>query len=387
MPAGGQVSGLSSVEPNFENSPSTATTTVVPPIVRIVRTGPRGLSNPTSEFAALLSTVRDAGLLRRRRLFYILTFSAISIAMGGAWVGFAFLHNTWYELLIAAALGVLFTQFAFLAHEASHRQVWESGKTNDHTGRFIADLLVGISYSWWMNKHSRHHAAPNTVDRDPDIEPDFIQFQEKDAAGLRGLAAMAARRQGWLFFPVLVFEGVNLHRHAFITVFSRGRVENRTLEIVLLLVRNLGYLAVLFTFLPVGVAFAFIGVQLAVFGIYMGASFAPNHVGMPILPKDSKVDFLRRQVLTSRNIRGGWGMNIYMGGLNYQIEHHLFPSMPRPHLRRASEIVQEYCAARDVEYTRAGIFEAYGIVVRHLNKVGLNASDPWNCPEAASFGR
>jgi fatty acid desaturase len=170
-------------------------------------------------------------------------------------------------------------------------------------------------------------------------------------------------------------------------VFSRGRVDNRSIEIVLLLVRNIGYLAVLFTLLPVGVAFAFLGVQLAVFGIYMGASFAPNHIGMPQLPKDSKVDFLRRQVLTSRNIRGGWGMDIYMGGLNYQIEHHLFPSMPRPHLRRASEIVQEYCNARDVKYTRTGVFEAYGIVVRHLNVVGLNADDPWNCPSAANFGR
>jgi fatty acid desaturase len=354
----------------------------------IVRTGPRGLSNPTSEFSALLGTIKDAGLLRRRRRFYILTFSAIIVAMGAAWVGFAFLHNTWYELLIAGALGIIFTQFAFLAHEASHRQVWESGKANDHTGRIIADLLVGISYSWWMTKHSRHHAAPNTVDRDPDIEPDFIVFQEKDARGLKGVAAKLARRQGWLFFPILTFEGINLHRHAFITVFSRNKkVEGRSIEIVLLAIRNIGYLAVIFSLMPLGMAFAFLGVQLAVFGIYMGISFAPNHVAMPIIPRETKVDFLSRQVLTSRNIRGGAGMNIFMGGLNYQVEHHLFPSMPRPHLKRASEMVREYCAARDIKYTQTGLFEAYGIVVDYLNRVGLAANAPFDCPAAQGFGR
>lgn len=340
-----------------------------------------------SDFSALLHTVRDAGLLHRRRTFYIVTFASLMLAMAGAWVGFWLLSGTWYELLIAAALGIIFTQFAFLAHEASHRQVFESGKANDAAGRILADLFVGISYSWWMSKHSKHHANPNTVDKDPDIEPDFIVFQEEHASALKGVAAFLARRQGWLFFPALLLEGLNLHIHAFKTVFSRGKVDRRALEIVLLVVRNAGFLAVVFTFLPLGMAFAFVGVQLAVFGLYMGASFAPNHKGMPVLPKDSRVDFLRRQVLTSRNIRGGAGMNIFMGGLNYQIEHHLFPSMPRPHLRRAGEIVREYCASKNIVYTEARLFESYGIVVQYLNRVGLNARDPFDCPAAARFGR
>ncbi len=307
----------------------------VSPSVRIVRTGPRGLSNPTSEFAGLLSTVRDAGLLRRRRLFYIGTFLLISLLMVAAWVGFALLRDSWYELLIAAVLGVLLTQYAFIGHAAAHRQIWESGRANDLTARIVCDLIVGISYSWWMNKHSRHHASPNTVDRDPDIEPDFLVFQEKHARELRGISALLAPRQGWIFFPALTFEGLNLHTQAFRTVLSRTPVERRALEIVLLAIRNVGYVAVVFSFLPVGMAFAFIGVQMAVFGVYMGASFAPNHKGMPQIPRDAKVDFLHRQVTTSRNVHG-LGMTSFMGGLNYQIEHHLFPTMARPHLRRAS---------------------------------------------------
>jgi len=129
-------------------------------------------------------------------------------------------------------------------------------------------------------------------------------------------------------------------------------------------------------------------VQLAVFGLYMGASFAPNHKGMPILPHDSKVDFLRRQVLTSRNITGRWFVNGFMGGLNYQVEHHLYPNMPRPNLKRAQAIAKEYCETHGIDYTETTLFRSYGIVVRYLNKVGLSAgADPFDCPAATAFGR
>ncbi len=360
-----------------------------PPVVTFTKTRPGGdRSNPTTEYSALLRTVRDAGLLRRRTGFYYLVFSLITLALGGAITGFVLLGNSWYQLLMAAALGIILTQYAFLAHEASHRQVFESGKANDLAGRTLANLFVGISYSWWMTKHSRHHANPNIVGKDPDIVRDFVSFQEADAARTKGLYAWLTRRQGYLFFPALLLEGFNLHLHGLRTIFGRGKVERRWVEIGMILTRLGGYLTVVFLCLPVGLGFAFLGVQLAVFGLYMGASFAPNHKGMPILPHDSKVDFLRRQVLTSRNIKGGRLMDTFMGGLNYQIEHHLFPNMPRPHLVKAREIAKEYCDTHTVPYTETSLAQSYGIVVQYLNRVGLSAGrDPFDCPAAAQFGR
>ncbi|MEP6480111.1 MAG: acyl-CoA desaturase [Rhodoglobus sp.] len=364
------------------------TSSLVPSNSPVIRTGPRGIANPISEFAALMSTVRDAGLLKRRIGFYIATFSVLVVAMVAAWFGFALLHETWYILIIAGVLGVLLTLFAFITHELAHRQVFSSGKLNDFSGRIMADLVVGISYSWWMNKHTKHHANPNTVGKDGDIDTDFIVFQPALALELTGVKGWLVKRQGWLFFPALLLEGINLHLHAFRTVFSKGKVDKRALEIVLLSVRNIGYVAVVFTFLPLGMAFAFLGVQLAIFGLYMGSSFAPNHIGMPQLPRDSKVDFLRRQVLTSRNIKSGVFMNHFMGGLNYQIEHHLFPSMPRPHLARTREIVKEYCETRDILYTEVKLPTAYRIVVQFLNRVGFSGKgDPFACPAAAQYGR
>ena len=116
--------------------------------------------------------------------------------------------------------------------------------------------------------------------------------------------------------------------------------------------RIIGFLALVFLVLSPDKAAVFLAIQLGLFGFYMGASFAPNHKGMPLVPKELRLDFLRRQVLMSRNIRGTPFLDFMMGGLNYQIEHHLFPSMPRPHLRRAAPIIAAYCREHDVTYTR-----------------------------------
>jgi fatty acid desaturase len=365
---------------------STTTTT---PVFTVTKTKPRGdQANPTTEYSALLRTVRDAGLLRRSLGFYYGMFAALIGALAATVTGMVLLGDSWFQLLLAAALGLILTQFAFLAHEASHRQVFESSRANDIAGRMIANLFVGISYSWWMTKHSRHHSNPNVMGKDPDIERDFVSFVPEDAAKAGGLYAWFTKRQGYLFFPILIFEGINLHIAGFRTVFGRAKVDRRGLEIAMLVPRIALYIAAIFLLLQPGMAFAFIGVQLAVFGVYMGASFAPNHKGMPVLPHDSKVDFLRRQVLTSRNIRGNWVMDTFMGGLNHQVEHHLFPNMPRPHLKKAREIAREYCDAHDITFTETSLLESYAIVVRYLNRVGLAAGgDPFDCPAATAFGR
>ena len=102
----------------------------------------------------------------------------------------------------------------------------------------------------------------------------------------------------------------------------------------------------------------------------MGCSFAPNHKGMPILAPEESLDYLRSQVLTSRNIRGGWLTDFALGGLNYQIEHHLFPSMPRPTLRHAQAAVRGFCAEHGIPYSETGLLASYGLVLRHLHAVG-----------------
>jgi fatty acid desaturase len=114
----------------------------------------------------------------------------------------------------------------------------------------------------------------------------------------------------------------------------------------------------------------FILVQQGLFGFYLGCSFAPNHKGMPVLAPGDKVGFLQRQVLTSRNVRGGWLTDNALGGLNYQIEHHLFPSMPRPSLRRSQPLIAAFCVDHGLTYTETSLFTSYAQALSYLNQVG-----------------
>ncbi|UVJ39309.1 acyl-CoA desaturase [Arthrobacter sp. CJ23] len=338
-----------------------------------------------NSYAALLNSVKEAGLLRRRRGFYITLFAILMTAWGGAWTGFFLLDDTWYQLLVAAGMGVVLTQFGFLAHEAAHRQIFASQRMNEWSARVVGTALVGISYAMWTQKHTRHHGFPNVIDKDPDIHTGTIAFHPQAAMSRRGVMVLVTRKQGWLLFPLLFFLGVSLHVDSLKFLFRRGPVDHRWVEIPVVLLRLALVPVVVFSLLPLGMAFAFLGIQLGVFGFYMGASFAPNHKGMPILPASTRADFLTRQVLTARNIAGGRFMDALMGGLNRQVEHHLFPDMPRPYLHRAAAVVRARCQELDIPYTETSLVASYGIVVRYLNAVGLSAGGPFECPVGDRF--
>jgi fatty acid desaturase len=342
----------------------------------------------TSAYAALSRQVRAQGLLRRRYGFYWAHIVGAMTGFALVWVGVVWLGDSWWQLLLAVALAVVCAQFGFLGHDAAHRQVFASHRANEWAARLLSGAFGGLSYGWWIGKHNRHHAAPNQEGRDPDIAPGALAFTPSAVRSRGRIGRALARHQGWLFFPLLTLEGVNLHIQSVQTVLRPStRPDHRGIEALLVLSRLGGYLAAVFLLLPPGKALAFLALQTAVFGVLLGAAFAPNHKGMPIVPATTRLDFLQRQVLTSRNIRGNPLVDLAMGGLNYQIEHHLFPSMPRPNLRRARPLVRSYCAENGVPYTETGLLESYGIVVRHLNAVGLGARDPFLCPLRTSYGR
>lgn len=345
--------------------------------VSVTRTAERG--GLPGDFRIVADKIRAAGLLRRSRAFYISLLVVLGLAMVAVTTGMALIGQSWWQLGFAAALGVVFAQVGFVAHEASHRQVFASGRANDRLGRILTAGVVGISHQWWVRKHSKHHGNPNRVGHDPDIAFDAVSFRPEDAATRRGLLRWITARQGWLFFPLLLLEGINLHVTSIKGLCERRPIPGRWLELGMIAARFAVVAGLVFSLLPFGMALAFFGVQLAVFGLVMGASFAPNHKGMPLVGQDERLDFFTKQVRTSRNIRGWWATAL-MGGLNHQIEHHLFPSMARPHLAAAGRIVREHCRAIGAPYTETGLFEAYGIVVRHLNQVGLAARDPYECP-------
>jgi fatty acid desaturase len=327
---------------------------------------------PGSDYAQLSKLIKQAGLLNRRPDYYIPKITFTLLLFAGGWAAFVVLGPSWWQLAIAALMAVTYTHVAFLGHDAGHKQVFSTHRANYLLGVALGNLGIGLSYQWWIDKHNRHHAHPNEVGKDPDIQPGVLVYTRWQARMRTGASRLWTRIQAYLFFPLLVLEGLNLHASSVRALLRRPvkSRKDRAVEITLFGVHVVSYPAVVFLVLSPWQAIAFIVAHQALFGVYMGCSFAPNHKGMPVLTTEDDLDYLRRQVLTTRNVHGGRAVDFLFGGLNYQIEHHLFPSMPRPNLRRSQQLIQQFCAEHGVSYTQTHLFSSYRQVLCHLRDVG-----------------
>lgn len=321
-------------------------------------------------------------MLQRRYGYYWTRIIGLTAALAGLVFAMIWIGNTWWQLAVASILALILAQIAFLGHDAAHRQIFKSGRWNDWTSMVLVNLLVGMSHGWWQRKHTKHHLSPNKIGTDPDIElPIFAVTADQSAQQRRSPMTRWVRgHQALVFFPLLFLEGLSLHASSIRRLSSPGKVKHRWAELGQISVRLIGYLVLVFWIFTPGLAFAFLGVQLGIFGFYMGMAFAPNHLGMPIVDSKTRLDFFRRQVMMSRNIKGPPMLDTVMGGLNFQIEHHLFPSMPRPNLRRIAPLVEACCRQHNIVYTRTGLTESYARVAQYINRVGLNNRDVFTCP-------
>lgn len=323
-----------------------------------------------SDFAPLLRAVKGQGLLERRTGWYAAGIAANLVALGAVITGMFWLGNTWWTLLLALPLAVFWSRTAFVGHDAGHAQITGDRRTSRAIGLVHANLLLGMNEAWWNDKHVRHHANPNHIDKDPDVGVGALVWTQKQAAQREGFARWLTRNQARLFFPMLLLEGIALKISGF--QYLRQQPARERVLSALLLVAHLGlYAALLLTVLSPGKAVVFALVHHALFGLHLGMAFAPNHKGMEMPdPDGDRWGHLQRQVLTSRNVRGGILTDWFLGGLNYQIEHHLFPSMPRPHLRLAQPMVRAHCQALGMPYAETGLIESYRQALQHMHEVG-----------------
>jgi fatty acid desaturase len=324
-----------------------------------------------SDYAALSRLIRQDGLLKRRPRYYTAKIAIMAVLYLAGWAAVVALGASWYQLLAAVYLAAVFGQLGFVGHEAGHRQIFRSRRANDIAGLALGNLLIGLSFGWWTGKHNRHHAHPNQLGKDPDLNIPVIAFTAGQAADRRGMRRLIVRYQAYLFFPMLLLEAVSMHVISIGSVLAGpARPGRRAVEGALLLVHFAGYLVLVALVMTPVQAIAFILVQQGLLGVYLGCAFAPNHKGMLVLGEQDNLDFLRRQVLTSRNVSGGPLVETLLGGLNYQIEHHLFPSMPRPSLRRCRSLVRAFCAQHELPYSELNLVASYAQVLRALHTAG-----------------
>jgi fatty acid desaturase len=325
------------------------------------RTGP-------DPFQELLRRVRAAGLMDARPGYYAAKITLNLVMLASAWAALVWVGDSWWCLAVAAYMGFCYTQTGFIGHDIGHRQVTRSRRGQDLLGLLHGNLLMGFSYGWWVGHHNAHHSNPNHLEKDSDITRRRAIFvpEQGFADKRKGRATQfIVRHQHVVFYPLLVTESVGLRTESVKALLRKLPRLTRT-EAVLIATHLVAYFGATFYVLPPVKAVAFIVTMNFVFGLYIGSVFAPNHKGMPIQMPDEKWDWLTRQVVTSRNIRSSYLTDFLYGGLNYQVEHHLFPAMPRTSLRHARPITMAYCREIGLPYHEVGVVRSYAEVVTHL---------------------
>ena len=328
------------------------------------------LTNRINEYTELKQLIRQKGLLDNQPFYYIfkLLLSLSLVALGLIFL--VIIDNFWLQLLNSIYLAFAFAQLSFVGHDLSHRQVYRNHQGHDFLVLIIGNLLQGISRAWWVKSHNRgHHANPNRPGLDPDLNLGVISLTEDHAREKKGFFRFTTKYQAYFFFPLLFLGALNFQTLSVRTVLQKN-IKYRSVEILFLAVRHLLYFGLIFYQLGAWKALLFIVVHEAFLGLFMASVFAPNHKGMPIImDKEIKMGFLRHQVITARNIKSHPFTDFWFGGLNYQIEHHLFPTMARNQLKETQKIVKSFCKARSIAYHETSFLKSYQEILQDLHRI------------------
>ena len=236
-------------------------------------------------------------------------------------------------------------------------------------------LSLGISFRYWQDRHHRHHTNTNDAAADPDLQwAGLVAYSEVVASARPNRSAWLTRYQAILGPLYTLFLPFAFRVEGWQFTLRHLSGASRAIEVSLMLASTLAWL------LPITVlGWWWLGVFVlsqSLAGLYLALVIAPNHKGMPMWPPGTTLSFLERQVLSSRNVAPNPVWDFVFGGLNYQVEHHLFPTMPRVNFKRARQLVMPFCATQGLHYEEMGAFASYRLVVAELRRVARAASAP-----------
>jgi fatty acid desaturase len=308
------------------------------------------------DLGELRGELRAAGLFELREGRSLVELVALVAAMvAGLWAIAS--YGTYAALALVPVLALICTSFAMYGHECSHRSLSASPRRNAVIAHLTFTVFSGLSTSYWRNKHDRlHHGHPNVEGVDPDIKPfPFASSQGgHDACGPKE-RFFQRYFQRWLFWPMSTLMCVGMRRSSIVHMWRAPRNRAWAIEVACLAIHHVGWIGV-----PLAIwglrGFAVYATIWAGVGILLALIFAPAHMGLPVIA-EARHDWVH-QLQTTRNLQVPRPLSFFFVGLDYQIEHHLFPKIPHANLPRAAAITQAWCARHGIEYTTTPYVQA-----------------------------
>ncbi|KAJ3037150.1 hypothetical protein HDV00_002032 [Rhizophlyctis rosea] len=340
------------------------------------------------DLASLRKTIDEMGWYKSDKLWY-----AYKVASTGSLallsIGILSLFGSSFLGVVTAALvlAFFFQQSGWLAHDFAHHQVFSNRTYNTYAAYIIGNLWQGFSVAWWKHKHSTHHSVPNVHAADPDIDTlPFLAWSDYALEGFADLSDGALSKffvtyQPIIYFPLLSFARITWALQSVLwnlpnsTKLANFPTMNRV-EQVAIATHYVWYIGAALYFTPsILYAFLYILLSQCFCGFLLAAVFSVNHNGMPVYtPQQSRaMDYYELSIVTGRNVTPTTFNNWFTGGLNFQIEHHMFPTIPRHNLPMVAPLVKSLCGKHGVPYHETGLVVGLGEVVGRLASVAGKA--------------
>lgn len=259
-----------------------------------------------------------------------------------------------YTIVKSVLLGVLMAMIGLcIQHDANHGAVSRSETINRLWG-YTQDWIGGSSLLWKHHHVLLHHAYTNVIERDPDITTDILRLHKdikyKDCHSWQKIYI-------WFLF---LFLPLNWHFTELRDLWRMNHMSHRIssfaakeqkIAIVLRIAFYIRFYVLPLYRYPSLYTLLHIGVSLAVGGIYLGLNFIISHNFEGVRNNDAAMTNWAISQVESSSTVGGRMLGFFHGGLNYQIEHHLFPRISHVHYYKIKPIVQEWCKKNKVKYT------------------------------------
>eukprot|EP00128_Syssomonas_multiformis_P004557 Colp12_sorted_trinity150504_noHs@32663 len=265
-------------------------------------------------------------------------------------LGIYMMHTTAWSYTGAFLFAMGVQQAGWVAHDYSHHSVFKSPVVNDAFARFFG-FVQGYELQWWKARHNTHHVVTNEVGNDPDIKtaPLFVYFRKKLNA--------IQKYQHIYFVPMLTM--LDVYWRVESLMFITSRLPKMLPHLGLLL---LNYVYCYFVFSPVGWGPAIL--YTLVKGFTTAVVVFSTHYAEERVPKGHHYGLAEQSARASRNVKGGLLIDYFTGFISRQVEHHMFPTMPRCNLPATEPYVKAFLAKHGVPFNEDSL---WGCVKRNID--------------------
>lgn len=377
------------------------------------------VQGPGAEPSAFVKEMRemrqillDKGLFKTDMTFYAKKAVWLASLLAAAvYFTVAYPGSTPIQLLGGCFLGCFWQQLAFVGHDTGHNGITHVKWLDNTIGIFVGNFLGGVSIAWWKRTHNVHHIVCNSIEQDPDIQhlpvlccdeeickkPYWSTYHSK-IFSMDAAARFIVSYQHYLFYPIMALARFNLYLQGIILILKEPKSVWKVQYEVLALIGFWTWFGTLmshmegpkttvaYLLLSHGIA-GILHVQICLshfsMNVYHDNSYAVDKQNKGVaLHRQNGIeyssggpvdDWFRTQLCSTMNIDCSEGMDWFHGGLQFQIEHHLFPRLPRHNLREARKLVKAFAAKHGIDYHEVSFYQSNVETLKGLKDVAMKA--------------